>query len=213
MPDSGLVVLGVAAKNGQTSEFGNERYAAALAEQLTATGRFKVVSAAELRHFIGKGRHAALLERIGSHGSLSSEDLHAFRQAQVPASLALVLRVEEDETTRLPEMRTDHLDRRGAVNPKWENRNVATQRRTLVSVQIVRLRDGRALWSRFYKADPVNELVRQEYHGTSLATQALATVSNFLANGLQWSRYPDSPSLQLSLDALIRRIAQDLPSL
>lgn len=212
LSDSGLLVLGVTAKNGLDSLSGRDRYAAVLAEQLTLTERYKVVSATELRHFIGDNRHNTLLERIGRTGYLASEDLHTLEKARVPAALALVLRVEADESVQLPEMRSDHLNRQGARNAEWQNRNVATQRRTLVSAQVVRLRDGRALWSRFYKAEPVNEIVHEEYHGTSLATRALASVANLLANGIQWSRYPDPPALSLSMEALMRRIARDLPA-
>ncbi len=208
---SGVAVLGVAAKIGLKSTINRNGLASDFTKLLVERAAFPVLPASTVRQYLGATRINDLLNRFAETGRLDNRDLQLLMSAGLPAQRLVVARVEEDYVVNLPARREPVLNRAGDVLADREKKVLATQRVTRISATLIDLREGTQLWNRHFRVDPVAEVATTQYLGSSFSASLAAAFANTMVNGIRVVRYPEPPTLKLSVLSLLREITDNLP--
>ena len=206
-----VAVLGVAAKIGLKSTINRNGLASDFTKLLVERAAFPVLSASTVRQYLGATRIDDLLNRFAETGRLDNRDLQLLMSAGLPAQRLVVARVEEDYVVNLPARREPVHNRAGDVLADREKKVLATQRVTRISATLVDLREGVQLWNRHFRVDPVAEVATTQYLGSSFSASLAAAFANTMVNGIRVVRYPEPPTLKLSVLSLLREITENLP--
>ncbi len=209
---TGVAVLGVAAKNGLKSNINRNALAADFSKLLDERKAFPVIPASTVRQYLGAERVNDILNRLAENGRLESRDIQLLMSAGLPAQRIVLARLEEDYVVNLPARREPVLNRNGKVLADREKKVLATQRVTRVSASLIDLRDGSQLWNRHFRVDPVAEAASTQYLGSSFSGSLAAAFANTMVNGIRVVRYPEPPTLTLSMLSLLREISVSLPA-
>lgn len=209
---TGVAVLGVAAKTGLKSTINRSGLASDFSKLLAEREAFPVVAASTVRQYLGAERVTQMLNRLAENGRLDVKDIQFLMSAGLPTSRLVLARLEEDYVVNLPARREPVLNRDGRVLADREKKVLATQRVTRVSATLIDLRDGQQVWSRHFRVDPVAEAASTQYLGSSFSGSLAAAFANTMVNGIRVVRYPEPPTLTMSMLSLLREISVSLPS-
>ena len=209
--NAGVAVLGVSAKTGLETAINRNGLATDFTKLLVERRAFPVLPSARLRQYVGADKVANMLNRFAETGKLDQSDLNALIAADLPTPMIVLARLEEDYVVKLPARREAVLNRAGELLADREKKVLATQRVTRVSATLIDLREGRQIWNRHFRVDPVAEATTTQYLGSSFSGSLAAAFANTMVNGIRVVRYPAAPSLRLSMVSLLREIAENLP--
>ncbi|MFK8076647.1 MAG: hypothetical protein AB8B84_08690 [Granulosicoccus sp.] len=209
---TGVAVLGVAAKNGLKSNINRNALASDFSKLLDERKVFPVIPASTVRQYLGVERVNDMLNRLAENGRLEGRDIQLLMSAGLPAQRLVLARLEEDYVVNLPARREPVLNRDGKVLADREKKVLATQRVTRVSASLIDLIDGSQLWNRHFRVDPVAEAASTQYLGSSFSGSLAAAFANTMVNGIRVVRYPESPTLTLSMLSLLREISASVPT-
>jgi hypothetical protein len=209
--NAGVAVLGVSAKIGLETAINRNGLATDFTKLLVERRAFPVLPSGRLRQYVGADKVTNMLNRFAETGRLDQRDINALMAADLPTPRIVLARLEEDYVVKLPARREVVLNRSGELLADRERKVLATQRVTRVSATLVDLRDGRQIWNRHFRVDPVAEATTTQYLGSSFSGSLAAAFANTMVNGIRVVRYPAAPSLRLSMVSLLREIAENLP--
>lgn len=207
-----VAVLGVAAKSGLKSNINRNALASDFGKLLDERKAFPVMPASTVRQYLGAERVNDILNRFAENGRLENRDIQVLISAGLPVQRIVLARLEEDYVVNLPARREPVLNRNGKVLADREKKVLATQRVTRVSATLLDLRDGSQLWNRHFRVDPVAEAASTQYLGSSFSGSLAAAFANTMVNGIRVVRYPEPPTLTLSMLSLLREISVSLPA-
>lgn len=208
---TGVAVLGVSAKIGLETAINRNGLAADFTKLLVERRAFPVLPTTALRQYIGADQVSDMLNRFAKTGRLAQADINALKSAGLPTPRIVLARLEEDYVVKLPARREVVLNRVGELLADREKNVLATQRVTRVSAILVDLREGRQVWNRHFRVDPVAEATTTQYLGSSFSGSLAAAFANTMVNGVRVVRYPPAPTLRLSMISLLREISENLP--
>lgn len=208
---TGVAVLGVAAKTGLKSSINRSGLASDFSKLLAERKAFPVIQASTVRQYLGTDRVNEILNRFAETGRLANQDVQLLMSAGLPTPRLVVARLEEDYVVNLPARREPVLNRDGRVLADREKKVLATQRVTRVSATLIDLTDGSQLWNQHFRVDPVAEAASTQYLGSSFSGSLAAAFANTMVNGIRVVRYPEPPTLTLSMLSLLREISVSLP--
>jgi len=207
----GVAVLGVTAKAGLNTPINRNALAMDFTKLLAERGEFPVLPAATVRQYLGGENVSTLLNRVADTGRLESKDIDLLESIGLPTPRIVLARLEEDYVVKLPSRREAVLNRAGELLVDREKKVLATQRVTRVSATLIDLRNRRQVWHRHFRVDPVAEAATTQYLGSSFSGSLAAAFANTMVNGIRVVRYPDAPTLRLSMQSLLREISDNLP--
>lgn len=181
-----------------------------LQDVIRETGRFSTLGAYKVSKVVGQKQHNIMLDTYAETGALASEDVQILMAAQLPVSYAIVARIEENSVG--PGVSTVQALRNNAGKLMNDRERVvhSTLRRVTLSATMINLRSGAAYWTKTYRAEPVTKSAYTRYFGSSFAGSLAATMANTVANGIRKPSGPPPPSVQLTLQSLMREVARNM---
>jgi len=207
-----VTVIGVTRREGVASSLNRGAAALDLVARLRGGERRRVVAGPErARAALGDEPLTALLRRFAADGQLGGGDLSRLARAPLGTSLALVVRIEGDETSELAPRALPVRDAAGRVLADRFLELRAARRETTLSAELVDLGAGGPLWRRAYTTAP---LVRREdvrYRGSSFGGSVAALLANTVVNGPARPDGPAPPSLRATLLTLFDELEGALP--
>ncbi len=209
--DASLAVLGITSKTGMKSVLNRNALAADFSQLLSEQRSYAVLPTSALRQYIGAERLGEILNRYAESGQLRNTDLRFLMAANLPVSRLVVARLEEDYVVNLPARRESVYNRTGEVLADREKKVLATQRVTRVSASLIDLRDGQEVWNGHFRVDPIAEAATTQYLGSSFSGSLAAAFANTMVNGIRVVRYPEAPTLRISMLSLLREISDKMP--
>ena len=207
----GVAVVGVTARNGLDVAVNRNLAAQDFAGLLAERDQFPVLSAVRTRELLGPQLWDKVLAAYASSGELPAAEMQALIAARLPVRFVLLARLETDRTRHPPLRREAIYNQAGERVLDRERHVLATQRITEVSALLIDLDSGSVAWRRNYRVDPVAEMAKVHYLGSSFSASLAAAFANTMVNGLRVSSYPDTPPLRLSLQSLLGEIANAVP--
>ncbi len=182
-----------------------------LAALLAGRGDLSVTSALTAREIIGAGPHDEMTAFYARHSRLAPYQIQRLMAANLPSSLALIVKLASDQVEQLPVQRDAALDDKGLQIADRERRTYITQRTTRLTAMLVNLGNGRVEWTRQYRVNPSTQISTNHHVGGSLSESLAATVANTVVQGLGEARYPLPPPLYDSVLALLQEVTYQLP--
>lgn len=209
---AGLAILGVTARHGLKISINPDLMAKELAVRLSEREDLLLVPAAQVSLIVGAKPLARMMSTFARAGQLAPYQVQDLMAADLRTQRALMVRIESDETEKLPVVRQAVYNQNGARVVDRERRVYTTRRTTVVGASLLDLRTGRIVWTRQYRIRPETKSISKQYLGSSFTGSVAAEVANTVVNGFGGGNHPVAPSLQGSLRALIREVAFKIPA-
>ncbi|MBX2884300.1 MAG: hypothetical protein KTR32_30375 [Granulosicoccus sp.] len=210
--EDAIAILGIASSGEFKPKVNHAGLASELAARLAERGDLRLVPATQVRRVIGNSDYSKLTKSFRENGRFSAEEMRTLMAADLRTSRAIILRLESDETEKLPVYRQAVYNQAGVRVVDRERRIYAKRRTTALTARIFDLRSGQLVWYRKYRISPENRSVSRQYLGSSFSGTVAAEVANTVINGFGGDNYPSAPSLNGSLRALIQEVALKIPS-
>ncbi|MEE9336383.1 MAG: hypothetical protein V3U65_20035 [Granulosicoccaceae bacterium] len=207
---NGVAVLGVVTQSGVNGTMSEASLNGMMHDIVRETGRFSSLAAHKVSKVVGGDRYTAIMESYAETGSLQPEDIQLLMAARLPVNYAIISRIQENATEAGPSTVESLRNNAGELLNDRERVVHSTLRRVTLTSTMIDLRTGAAYWSRSYKAEPVNKASYTRYSGSSFAGSLAATMTNTVANGIRKPSGPPAPSLQLTLQSLMREVARTM---
>ena len=207
---NGVAVLGVVTQTGVNGTMSQASLNGMMHDTVRETGRFSSLAAHKVRKVIGGDRYTTMMKSYAKTGSLQPEDIQLLMAARLPVNYAIISRIQENSTLAGPSTVESLRNNAGELLNDRERLVHSTVRRVTLTSTMINLRTGEAYWSRSYKAEPVSKASYTRYSGSSFAGSLAATMANTVANGIRKPSGPPAPSLQLTLQSLMREVARTM---
>ena len=207
---NGVAVLGVVTQSGVNGTMSEAALNSMMHDTVRETGRFSSLAAHKVSKVIGGDRYTTMMEGYAETGRLQSEDIQLLMAARLPVNYAIISLIQENTTAAGPSTVESLRNNAGELLNDRERLVHTTVRQVTLSSTMIDLRTGAAYWSRSYRAEPVSKASYTRYSGSSFAGSLAATMANTVANGIRKPSGPPAPSLQLTLQSLMREVARTM---
>ena len=207
-----FAVVGVVPVPGLALPVSSERLAYDLAHQLSSRLPDNVMPADVVRATIGAAAHDELRASYARSGRLQPHHVHRLMEANLPASHALLARVEADGVEDLPMESTLVEDVSGAASSQVIRRTFARSRTTRMSARVVDLRNGNLMWVRHFVDAPVASAYIDNAVKPGLSESVMAALPSTVKRDDDTDLYPPAPVLSANLVALLKSIAVAVPT-
>jgi len=208
---AGVVILGLVARSGLKAPVDLSRLSTDLAGLLAGRGVSDITTERRARELIGAGPHDEMLAFHARHGRLAPYQVQRLMAANLPATKALIVRLEADSTEDLPVEVQDVLDQTGRLDAGRERRIYKSRRTTVLSAVLMNLQNGRIVWKRQYRVSPETMVTANHQVGDSFGSSLAAVVANTMTQGREQRRHPAPPSLSETVLALLQEVAYKMP--
>lgn len=209
-----IAVIGVSQAFSPQGGLNTIRLPNDLAALLAGTGDTRVTSADTVRLAIGGGPYDEIMATYARYAQLTNAQIQRLMAAKLPASRALLVRLESDKVEELPALHEDVFDTLGRRLADREKQIYIVRRTTDMSAQLLDLRNGNVLWSRQYRVSPETRSVSSRRVGGDFGASLAENFKNTLvggAGGARSTQYPSPASLRDSVMALLQEIAYSVP--
>lgn len=206
-----IVIIGTTRMSGLKVAFDNEQVARELADQLATQHAMLSALPTVTRHRVGARAHDEMMAFYARHGRLAPHHIQRLMDTELPAPIALLMRLESDNVERLPVVVTDalpplHNHKRSHQNSRF---TFTTRRITSLSVRMVNLRNGREVQARLYTYKKDMKSTNDYGVGNTFIQHDVSRNDDDLLDIISGTFYPLPSLFSHSMSQLIRRAVSD----
>lgn len=205
-----IVIIGVTQTSGVRVAFDNTQIVRKLIQQLVSQHSIHSTSPSLTRKILGAGPHDEMMSSYARNGRLASHHVQRLMAAELPAPIALLVRLESDSVEKLPLVAADDSLPPGNSKSRRVRVRLTTRRITSLSVKMLDLRNGREVLARLYTCKKDTTFNKKNAAGVIWVQQDLKGIDNDLPDTTSESLYPLPAPLSRSIHELIQRAVNDI---
>lgn len=212
-PNSVAIVAVTAApgvKSGQSASV----MARELKEFIHEAGGYRTLRSSQVEQAMNAsqaGSYRELVSSFARDGVVGPSELRSLNAAGLPVQLALIARVEQNDTKK-DKFKVEALrNHSGVLLTDRERKVLITEREVQMRASLINVANGAVVWSRSYRSVPQTKLSYVHYLGSSFSGTLAASLVNTMTTGLSEPDWPAPASYQVTVQSLMREIARKLP--
>lgn len=209
-----VAIVAVTAAPGVKSGLSASVMARELKEFIHEAGGYRTLRSSLVEQAMNtsqSGSYAELVESFARDGVVGPSELRSLNAAGLPVQLALIARIEQNETKK-DKFKVETLrNHSGVLLTDRERKILITEREVQMRASLINVASGAIIWSRSYRSIPETKLSYVHYLGSSFSGTLAASLVNTMTTGLKEPDWPAAASFQLTVQSLMREVARNLP--